>query len=266
MYWPGCKLMFSSGNVTNCNFTKNSARYSGGAITFMGEGNVTDCNFTNNTASVFGGAVYFFYHGEVTNCNFTNNSAGHGGAIRFGGEGKVSKVTNCNFTSNSARCDGGAIRFGGEGNVRNCNFNNNTASEEGGAIYSRSNGIYDISGCSFNGNIASSGSAIYTANKPRVSIYNSSFLKNRANADTLIVNLIGSNIEIIFKGQDNLINAIYANDTSTTFSFYNVEFWSKTGVSNTDNQFLSPQITNAEAGQNIRVNVIVNDKVFFKWC
>ena len=238
MYWPGCKLMFSSGNVTNCNFTKNSARYSGGAITFMGEGNVTDCNFTNNTASVFGGAVYFFYHGEVTNCNFTNNSAGHGGAIRFGGEG----------------------------NVRNCNFNNNTASEEGGAIYSRSNGIYDISGCSFNGNIASSGSAIYTANKPRVSIYNSSFLKNRANADTLIVNLIGSNIEIIFKGQDNLINAIYANDTSTTFSFYNVEFWSKTGVSNTDNQFLSPQITNAEAGQNIRVNVIVNDKVFFKWC
>ena len=63
-------IIFTNGKTTD-----------GGAVYFSGTGEVTNCNFTNNTASGDGGAVYFWDQGTVTNCNFVDNSASHGGAI-----------------------------------------------------------------------------------------------------------------------------------------------------------------------------------------
>ena len=62
----------SSGSVSNCNFTDNSATVNGGAVFFDETGNVTNCNFTNNTAGEWGGAIRMS-SGTVTNCNFINN-------------------------------------------------------------------------------------------------------------------------------------------------------------------------------------------------
>ena len=129
----GAIYFSSSGTVTNCNFTNNTAR-NGGAIN-MGSGTVTNCNFTDNEAD-FGGAVHFEKNGTVTNCNFNNNKAnncGGGGAVYFSEDGTV---TNCNFVGNNATYSGGAVYFTYAGTVENCNFTDNSASEEGGAIYS----------------------------------------------------------------------------------------------------------------------------------
>ena len=124
----------TSGTVTNCNFTNNTADNSG-AVYFQSTGEVTNCNFTNNTAtSLYGGAVYFQSTGNVTNCNFTNNTAkDYGGAVYFQSTGNV---TNCNFTNNTAtNLWGGAVYFQSTGEVTNCNFTNNTARDYGGAVY-----------------------------------------------------------------------------------------------------------------------------------
>ncbi len=130
--YSGGAIYFSnsatSGTVTNCNFTNNTARY-GGAVYFSSNCEVTNCNFTNNTAT-YGGAVYFSSNCEVTNCNFTNNNASeYGGAVWM----SSGNVTNCNFTNNTAKW-GGAVWIS-SGNVTNCNFVDNSANR-GGAIFS----------------------------------------------------------------------------------------------------------------------------------
>jgi len=139
----GAVYFFRTGNVTNCNFADNTAA-GGGAVYFFRTGNVTNCNFTDNTAT-YGGAVFFNSGGNVTNCNFTDNTATHGGAVYFNSNGEV---TNCNFTDNTATYDGGAIRFDGEGTATNCNFSNNSASL-GGAILSQQWWVVTADTCIF---------------------------------------------------------------------------------------------------------------------
>ena len=155
----GGAIYFStSGIVTNCNFTGNTATGGychGGAVYFRSTGTVTNCNFADNTASSDGGAVYFRTTGTVTNCNLVNNSARtDGGAIWM----DSGTVINCNFTNNSANEDGGAIRIS-SGTVINCNFTNNTADEWGGAIRISSGTVIN---CNFTNNRATNdGGAIW---------------------------------------------------------------------------------------------------------
>jgi predicted outer membrane repeat protein len=144
----------SAGNVTNCNFAGNTATSYGGAVYIDGIGNVTNCNFTDNTASIYGGAVYLSRTGNVTNCNFAGNNANYGGAVNIG----FGNVTNCNFTRNIAGQWGGAIYIG-SGNVTNCNFAGNNATYNGGAIYLVSG---TMSNCNFVNNHADSGGAIFS--------------------------------------------------------------------------------------------------------
>jgi predicted outer membrane repeat protein len=131
----------TSGTVTNCNFTNNTAD-NGGAVYFQSTGEVTNCNFTNNTATkLWGGAVYFESTGNVTNCNFTNNTAtSQGGAIRFDSTGTVS---NCNFTGNNATA-GSAIYFhstSANKTVSNSRFLNNRANAKALEITKNDNNI-----------------------------------------------------------------------------------------------------------------------------
>ena len=244
----------STGSVENCNFTNNKATY-GGAVYFNENGEVTNCNFTNNDAT-YGGAVYFNENGEVTNCNFTNNTARNGGAIEFDGTGTI---TDCNFANNHAY-EGGAVYFeySSTGTVANCNFANNTADEKGGAVYFYNHG--KVTDCNFTGNNATIGSAIYfKSSSASSSVSNSCFLNNRANVDSnspLTIEIIGDNIEITFKGQDNLINAIYSGNEVT---FTNVTYWGADGITNTDDSY--PSRSNNEVGQNITVSGYVNGNI-----
>ncbi|WP_407423505.1 peptidoglycan-binding protein [Methanobrevibacter sp.] len=195
----------------------------------------------------------------MTNCNFINNSASwDGGAVYFGDEGTV---TNCNFNCNKATGFngwGGAILFVDTGNVRNCNFTNNTATNgNGGAIRFNIEGT--VTNCNFTGNNATTGSAIYFGSTSATkTVSNSCFLNNRANAEALEVTKNDNNITITFKGNDNLLNAIYSNGE---VSFTNVTYWSAKGIANTGSSAIKPSRSNKEAGQNITVGVVVNGEL-----
>ena len=262
----GGAICMYSGTVTNCNFTNCSVtgEYScGGAICFTSEGNVTNCNFVNNAAS-YGdaGAVYFSSGGAVTNCNFINNTAttisfdGTGGAIVFVG---TATVTNCNFVNNTAFKAGAIYIF--SGTVTNCNFTNNSAEYSGGAVFFMNYG--NVENCNFTDNKATMGSAIYFYKEystDTLTISNSTFLNNRANVDDdtpLNVIINENNITITFMGQNNLLNAIYScEDAEVTFN--NVTYWGANGITTISST--NPESIN-EAGQNITVGVVVNDKL-----
>ena len=244
------------GSVKNCNFTANQAtgQYIYGGAIFMGSGSVENCNFTDNQASKAGGAVYFHYEGKVENCNFTANQANNWGGAICMGDGSVK---NCNFTDNQASFDGGAIWIS-SGSVENCNFTANQANNWGGAIY-----IYSgsVTNCNFTGNNATTGSAIYLYkifSTDTLTISNSTFLNNRANAEALEVTKNENNITITFTGNDNLLNAIYSRDDAEV-SFTNVTYWGANGITNTGISEIKPSRSNKEAGQNITVGVVVND-------
>ena len=254
----GAIMFVSDGTVTNCNFTGNTASGYGGAIN-MGSGTVSNCNFTNNKATgdySHGGAVYFVNEGTVTNCNFTDNKAYYGGAIYFTDSGTTHEVRNCNFTNNQASLNGGAIGMY-SGSVENCNFTDNSA-EYGGAI--RFNGEGTVSNCNFTGNNATTGSAIYFykwVSSDTLTVSNSTFLNNRANAGALDVVKNDNNITITFTGQNNLLNAIYSrNDAEVTFN--NVKYWGANGITTVSAKLSG---SNKAAGQNITVGVVVNGEI-----
>ena len=255
-YHGGAVFSLDDGTeVTNCTFTENSASH-GGSIVFMYDGTVENCNFFNNIASYDGGAIKMD-SGNVENCNFFNNIASYdGGAVRIGS----GRVENCNFTKNAASSDGGAVYFNSNGEVTNCNFTANTASSDGGAVYFNSNGV--VTDCNFTGNAAVAGSAIYYySSSGTKTVSNSILLNNRAKVDdanpfNLAIN--ENNIKIIFKGQNNLLNAIYSNGD---VGFTNVIYWGANGISNTGASAVKPSRSNNEAGQNITVAIVVNDEI-----
>jgi len=156
----GAVFFTGNGDVTSCNFVDNYATC-GGAINFQAIGNVENCNFTRNSASDNGGAVYIKNTGVVRNCNFINSaSKNNGGAVFFENSGKV---TNCNFTNNKVTAEksfGGAVYFNFDGEVTNCSFVENTASNAGGAVYF--GGIGTATNCSFvESNASNAGGAVY---------------------------------------------------------------------------------------------------------
>ncbi|WP_295116087.1 right-handed parallel beta-helix repeat-containing protein, partial [uncultured Methanobrevibacter sp.] len=98
-----CAFHVSASGVTIKNITIKNAKYagSGGAILFTSSatsGTVTNCNFTNNTATNDGGAVYFSSDGEVTKCSFANNTAKMGNAIYI--NSNHGTISDCDFTNN----------------------------------------------------------------------------------------------------------------------------------------------------------------------
>ena len=169
--------------LTNCVLKDNSG-VGGGAI-FNDNGNSTatlvldNCTLSNNSApNSFGGGIINYGIGgsaslTVNGCTFTNDSASYGGAIvnyaPFNGTASLA-VTNSTFTQNSASYGrGGAIYNsttvnGGvtTADVENSTFNGNSAYFYGGG-FANDGGNAQLRDCTFSGNSANSGGAIYNA-------------------------------------------------------------------------------------------------------
>ena len=238
----GAIYFASSGTVSNCTFTNNTA-YEGGAVYFTGVGIVSNCTFTGNTARWYGGALRFRYASTVSNCTFTGNTAaGSGGAI----SSSSGTLTNCTFTGNTAAGSGGAIIFVSSTTVSNCNFNDNSASI-GGAVWMSFGGV---SNSNFIGNNATTGSAIYFGSASTLS--NSILLNNRADAEALDVVKNDDNITITFTGRNNLLNAIYSDGDVT---FTNVTYWGADGIATVSATMSG---SNKATGQNVTVEVVVD--------
>ena len=180
----------------------------------------------------YGGAIYSTYSNySITNCNFINNTANSGGAI-FASYSNCN-ITNCYFINNTADGGGAISTCHSDCNIINCYFINNTANECGGAIHTN---YYDSS---------------------TIFISNSLFLNNMANA-TLTISRNINDIEILFTGGNNLLNALSVCD-DTNITFDNVTYFGDKGITNTDIE--TPIKSFNKSGQNITIVVVVNDNL-----
>lgn len=163
----GGAIYMDNGNINNCTFINNKAKYSGGAICGVtGFINVTSSTFISNTAEE-GGAIYL--DGGVNDSTFIDNSAGWGGAI-FQSSGFCD---SSQFENNTARVHGGAIDML-EGIVESSTFISNRAGYHGGAVNSMEGEVFKST---FISNQATHGGAVSSGFG---SVTSSTFISNHA--------------------------------------------------------------------------------------
>ncbi len=157
-----------------------------GKITFDGMNDKEEYSASKGLIYILGNVNF-----EAERVNFENSDAdgNYGGAVlavpvSLSDEIRTVlapniKLTECEFKRCKAECGGGAIATVSDGNyecnveISSCVFNKNSALEndagysDGGAIYA-SAGNFTIKGCTFNGNSADNGGAIYANYKTEI--------------------------------------------------------------------------------------------------
>lgn len=136
--------------VENCSFSKNYGRNGGSLYTDNAKAELTvkGCTFTEDYTYNTGGSINNTNGTQIIeNCTFTScyNQVGVGGAIHINGASAVQTLKNCVFNACEAN--------------RNNSYTKVAAKASGGAI-SVQNAYLDISGCTFDGNMGSAGSAM----------------------------------------------------------------------------------------------------------
>ncbi len=197
------------GNATGADKPGNKAG-NGGAV-YFGDGNtgtatlfVERSRFSNNAAGAGGGGLYVQNVGlnarargsaTVRETVFERNRAAHnGGAARFSTSTNI-LVESCRFTGNSTVIEGGAMynsEVGGGGRgmtIRSCTFSGNRTYDDahvtdpnkgsGGAVY---NGVSSpaLVNCTFTGNEAKYGGALFNRTGSYPLLLNCTFLGNKA--------------------------------------------------------------------------------------
>lgn len=136
--------------VENCSFSKNYGRNGGSLFTNNAKANLTvkGCSFTEDYTYNTGGSINNSNGTQIIeNCTFTGcyNQVGTGGAVHINGASAVQTLKNCVFNACEANRNNSYLKV------------DNKAC--GGAI-SVQNANLDISGCTFDGNMGSAGSAM----------------------------------------------------------------------------------------------------------
>jgi hypothetical protein len=122
----GTNAVLSGFTLTNGHTRMDGDYYqeqSGGGVCCETSGLVTNCMLTGNSAKTYGGAAY---SGTLNNCTLADNSAGFGGGTSYG------TLNNCTLTGNSAMFGGGAY----SGMLNNCALTGNWAISQGGGTIS----------------------------------------------------------------------------------------------------------------------------------
>ena len=139
-----------------------------------------------NSKHTGNGGVYKPLAGnQIKYCTFKNNSAADGGAILvYNGS---ATIEGCLFEGNTA-ANGGAIRIGGTTTglsvtIKDCDFKNNEATDasNGGGAISKVQAIaLNATGCTFDGNKAVYGGALFINTTKDVVVENCAFANNVA--------------------------------------------------------------------------------------
>ncbi|MCC6970085.1 MAG: hypothetical protein IT434_07655 [Phycisphaerales bacterium] len=170
--------------VNDCVFDRNTAaQYTGGARMAWSKSTFTGTTFTGNSAPVVGGLALdgdSSSPGSVSFCTFENNSAtadwGTGGGLNINGNALTVNVADSTFRGNSAN---GEFFNGGAGicvwfdneivTISRCLFENNSMPRGNGAgVFVGPNGTNIIEDCTFQGNSAFDGSAVYDFGGPMI--------------------------------------------------------------------------------------------------
>ena len=166
-------------NAINCTFSKNSSRDGGAIYVYNANFTADGCTFTENSADSNGGAVYVIISSSfiATNCAFTENSAGHGGAVC--NHSATSIAINCVFSKNFAQICGGAVdNIVNIFTALNCTFTENSTADTGGAIHVYTVATAYLYHCTFDGNQAPNGNAIFKNNSGTLYSYNCVYTGN----------------------------------------------------------------------------------------
>ncbi len=192
--------------IESCHFEGNYAR-NGGAINSNG-GDSSTLNVKNSTFTE----------------NFTYNTSG---AVQCAGG--INTFENCTFEKNYTSIGtGGAAHMGGTSTIvtfKGCTFNENEGSREkypyatvsngyiGGAISIENKAVLNVEGCTFDGNIASVGSAIYAIKNGNAVIkVSDSVFKNNKCASRGVIMLNGGNAVLFLDGCSFFDNTMRTSD------------------------------------------------------
>lgn len=144
--------------VENCSFSKNYGRNGGSLYTDKKEAKLTvkGCTFTEDYTYNTGGSINNSNGTQtIEDCTFTGcyNLNGTGGAIHVNGASADQTIKNCTFTSCEASRD-------------NCSYLKKNSGQwyNGGGAISVQNAYMDVIGCTFDGNMGVSGSAMLLQN------------------------------------------------------------------------------------------------------
>ena len=167
--------------VENSSFSKNYGRNGGSLFTNNAKAELTvkGCTFTEDYALNTGGSINNSNGIQtIENCTFTGcyNLGGAGGAIHINGGFAVQTLKNCVFTACEAN--------------RNNSYLKVDAKASGGAI-SVQNANLDISGCTFDGNMGSAGSAMLLQSGDGLIRVSDSVFKNNKGASRGLIQTNG---------------------------------------------------------------------------
>ena len=264
-------------NIVNCSFTNCSSSYAegSGAVVLAADSNIINCSFDKCSATSNGGAVHMttsMYgsnpgNSSVVNCSFNNcSSNSKGGAIymsvyTFGSVAYLGSgfVVNCSF-NNCSSTSGGAVYIDSESadtgsginsSMINCSFNN-CSSTSGGAVYIDPGSAFSssvVNSSFMNCSSISDGGAIHISSGSSSSVFNSTFIDNKAQSYSLTSSNNNCKLIFTFTGGENYINAIYSEDILT---FDNITYWNGSIVNSND---ISPVKSENEVGINIILEV-----------
>ena len=133
----GAIFALIGGELKNCTFINNKARFDGGAVfTPNYQMLVHNSKFINNTALREGGAIYSESNTLLNNTDLKYNSAYSGGAVYIVNYQLV--IHNSNFTNNYAISHGGTVIAINSPYfyIKGGRFINDTSNSSAGAIYS----------------------------------------------------------------------------------------------------------------------------------
>ena len=162
-------------SFTDCTFIGNSATGNGGAIheDYTGSYTFTRCTFDGNVASrgsAFDSSSSYYTNSFTMNdCKVYNNAASSQAALYL--VANTVRIIDTDFENNTGYSDGGAIHVQAANNplyVTGCTFTNNQATStaedsegRGGALRISSVSTLNLDDCTFNGNSAMYGGALY---------------------------------------------------------------------------------------------------------
>ncbi|MBT6269635.1 MAG: hypothetical protein HOI88_04730 [Phycisphaerae bacterium] len=182
----GVLLRNASATLIDCLIKDNQTSGSGAGL-FAESSNVILKNVivsSNNSSASGGGAYFKFCEGSFTDCIFRNNSAANGGAMYFKDSSGDFLISNSQLEFNAAILSGGSI-FNKETNliIQDCSFSGNMANQ-GGALFSYGGGNATISNSLFSNNGASiTGGAAEVRSSSVVSFVQCTFDANIADID-----------------------------------------------------------------------------------
>jgi len=150
----------SSGGLTNCKFSGNSARDGGGIYNYHTRPELVNCEFHVNSARSSGGGMCNNGSSpKLDNCTFNGNSTRHDGGGMSNWDNSTPELTDCTFSGNSTSYNGGGMyNSESEPNLTNCTFCGNSAGQYGGGISNYNNSNLRFTNCIIWGNIDNSGS------------------------------------------------------------------------------------------------------------